>query len=163
MPSRQPSTGTPNICFVFSHLNSLAILDTNICFADNVSKMLVQILLKQLLFELNKLQTLMKSRRHLWKGANMASSFAKQFMQQNIGNIDVAFIVFPAFTGKMAGSLVFHPISPNSCQSSELSCHLAQECPPVFHELCSTFQVLARIKAAEGTNRFPCILNSLLY
>lgn len=27
----QPQT---NICFVFSHLNSLAILDTNICSAD---------------------------------------------------------------------------------------------------------------------------------
>lgn len=29
--TQQPQT---NICFVFSHLNGLTILDTNICFAD---------------------------------------------------------------------------------------------------------------------------------
>lgn len=77
-----------------------------------------------------------------------------------LGSVDVAQI--PCIYREVAGCLVFQPVTLNSCESSAFS-NFAQECSPVFRRSALLSGALARIKEAEGTNGFPCILNSLLY
>lgn len=70
-----------------------------------------------------------------------------------LGGRDVAQI--PCIYREDGGSLVFHPVTLNSCESSEFSCNSVQECSPVFQELCSTFGCLGKDQRSTGNKWFP--------